>query len=52
MGKITTPVSGVTIASNLKNLLNNIVAVGSDLEFFGSTAAPTLVVEDIVVAGE
>jgi PmbA protein len=51
-GKITKPVSGVTIASNLKNLLNNIVAVGSDLEFFGSTAAPTLVVEDIVVAGE
>ena len=35
-GKITKPVSGVTIASNLKNLLNNIVAVGSDLEFFGS----------------
>ena len=51
-GKITRPVSGITIASNLKSLLNNIAAVGSDLEFFGSTAAPTLVVENIVVAGE
>ena len=49
---ITRPVSGVTIASNLMDFLNNIVAVGSDLTFFGSTAAPTLVVENIVVAGE
>lgn len=51
-GVITRPVSGVTIASNLMDLLNNIVAVGTDLTFFGSTAAPTLVVENIVVAGE
>ncbi|MDD4159349.1 MAG: TldD/PmbA family protein [Synergistaceae bacterium] len=51
-GVITSPVSGVTIASNLMDFLNNIVAVGSDLTFFGSTAAPTLVVENIVVAGE
>ncbi len=51
-GKITRPVSGVTIASNLKDFLKNIAAVGSDLEFFGSVAAPTLVVENIVVAGE
>ena len=51
-GKITRPVSGVTIASNLMDFLKNIVAVGSDLIFFGSTAAPTLVVENIVIAGE
>lgn len=51
-GLITRPVSGVTIASNLMDFLNNIVAVGSDITFFGSTAAPTLVVENIVVAGE
>ena len=51
-GRITRPVSGVTIASNLKDFLNNIAAVGSDLVFFGSVAAPTLVVENIVVAGE
>jgi PmbA protein len=51
-GVITRPVSGVTIASNLMDFLNNIVAVGTDLTFFGSTAAPTLVVENIVVAGE
>lgn len=51
-GVITRPVSGVTIASNLMDFLNNIVAVGTDLTFFGATAAPTLVVENIVVAGE
>lgn len=51
-GRIARPVSGVTIASNLKDLLHNIAAAGSDVTFFGSTAAPTLVVENIVVAGE
>lgn len=51
-GSITRPVSGVTIASNLMDFLKNIVAAGSDLIFFGSTAAPTLVVENIVIAGE
>ncbi|MDL2298616.1 TldD/PmbA family protein [Synergistaceae bacterium OttesenSCG-928-D05] len=51
-GALARPVSGVTIASNLKDFLRKIVAVGSDLQYFGAVAAPTLVVEDIVLAGE
>ncbi len=51
-GEYTRPVSGVTIASNLMDFVKNIVAVGSDLQFFGSVAAPTLVVENVVIAGE
>lgn len=51
-GEFARPVSGVTIASNLMDFLKNIVAVGSDLQFFGPVAAPTLVVENVVVAGE
>lgn len=51
-GEITRPVCGVTIASNLMDFVKNIVAVGSDLHFFGSIAAPTLVVENVVIAGE
>lgn len=45
------PVAGVTISGNLLDLLGKIAAVGSDLEFFGDTGAPTIVVEDVVVAG-
>jgi PmbA protein len=44
-------VSGVTIAGNLLDMLKKIAAVGSDIEFFGATGAPTLLVEDITVAG-
>jgi PmbA protein len=45
-------VSGVTIADNLIGFLKKITAVGSDLTFFGSTGAPTVVVEDVTLAGE
>lgn len=51
-GDFARPVSGVTIASNLTEFIKNIAAVGSDLQFFGSVAAPTLVVENVVIAGE
>lgn len=51
-GSFTRPVSGVTIASNLMDFIKKISAVGSDLQYFGAVAAPTLVVEDVVVAGE
>jgi PmbA protein len=45
------PVAGVTISGNLTGLLQKIAAVGSDLEFFGAVGAPSMVVEDVVVAG-
>jgi PmbA protein len=45
------PVAGVTISGNLIDLLKKISAVGSELEFFGSTGAAAVVVEDVAVAG-
>lgn len=51
-GALAEPVGGVTIAGNLLELLNKVVAVGNDFEFFGSTGACTLVVDDIAVAGQ
>lgn len=51
-GNFTRPVGGVTIASNLKDFIKKISAVGSDLQYFGAVAAPTLVVDDVVIAGE
>ena len=50
-GLLGESVAGVTIAGNLLDLLGKVAAVGCDQEFFGSVAAPTLLVEDIAVAG-
>ena len=50
-GELTYPVEEVTIAGNLAGMLNQIQMVGSDLEFRGALAAPTLLVEGLTVAG-
>lgn len=51
-GELTFPVSGVTIASNLLDFMKKITALGSDLTFSGAVAAPTVVIEDVVIAGK
>jgi PmbA protein len=50
-GELAYPVSEVTIAGNLKQMLMDIEWVGSDLEFRGSTASPTLLVREMTVGG-
>ena len=50
-GRLVHPVSEVTIAGNLKQMLPDIDAVGSDLVFRTSTAAPTLRVRRMTVSG-
>jgi PmbA protein len=50
-GELAFPVSEVTIAGSLQEMLMNLDAVGSDLEFRGSLAAPTLVVGEMTVGG-
>ncbi|MEZ4224131.1 MAG: TldD/PmbA family protein [Polyangiaceae bacterium] len=50
-GKKSFPVSEVTVSSNLDDMLKNIDAVGNDLEFKTSTAAPTLRVSKMTIAG-
>mgnify|MGYP001546340332 FL=1 len=49
-GKITYPVSEVTIASNLKEMFRNLTAA-NDLVFRYGTNAPTLRVEGMTIAG-
>ena len=51
-GELTFPVEEVTIAGNLKDMLNNISEIGSDLEFRSSTACPTLRIDGMTLAGE
>ncbi len=51
-GALTHPVHEVTIAGNLKDMLKDIDAVGNDLVFRGSVAAPTLRIRRMTVSGE
>jgi PmbA protein len=51
-GELAFPVSEVTIAGNLNNMLMAMEAIGSDLEFRGSTAAPTLLIGEMTVGGK
>ncbi len=50
-GEIAYPVSEVTIAGNLKQMLLDIEAVGSDLVFQGSVAAPTIRIREMTISG-
>lgn len=51
-GELTYPVEEITVAGNLKDMFKNIVAIGNDLEWRGSTACPTIMIEGMTVAGE
>ena len=50
-GELTYAVEEVTIAGNLATMLTNITAIGNDLVFRSSVAAPTLRVDGMTVAG-
>ncbi len=51
-GEIAFPVSEVTIAGNLEQILNQIEAVGNDLDFRAPVCGPTIKVGEMIVAGE
>jgi PmbA protein len=51
-GKLTHPVHEITIASNLREMLMDVDAVGSDLVFRGASASPTLRIRKMTVSGE
>jgi PmbA protein len=50
-GELAFPVSEVTIASTLQEMLNGVAEIGSDLEFRGSVSAPTIMIGEMTVAG-
>jgi PmbA protein len=51
-GELTFAVEEVTIAGNLKEMLNNVTAIANDLEFRGAVACPTLRIDGMTIAGE
>ena len=50
-GVLTYPVEEVTIAGNLAEMFQNVTAIGSDLEFRGAVASPTLRIDGMTIAG-
>jgi len=50
-GRLTHPVHEVTIAGNLREMLQDVDAVGSDLVFRGSSASPTIRIRKMTVSG-
>jgi PmbA protein len=50
-GELAYPVEEITIAGNLKDMYRNISAIGDDLVFRSASAAPTLRVEGMTIAG-
>jgi PmbA protein len=50
-GELAYPVEEITIAGNLKDMYRNIAAIGNDLVFHGASAAPTIRIEGMTIAG-
>jgi PmbA protein len=50
-GKITYPVTEINLSGNLKDMLANIDAVGNDLLWHGSSAAPSFRMSRLTISG-
>jgi PmbA protein len=51
-GELAFPVEEITIAANFADMLRGIDAIGNDLVWLGATAAPTLRISRMTLAGE
>ncbi len=50
-GELAFPVSEVTIASTMQDMLAGVAEIGNDQEFRGSVSAPTIMIGEMTVAG-
>jgi PmbA protein len=50
-GEMAYPVSEITIAGNMKQMLMDL-EIGADLEFRGSIASPTLLIREMTISGQ
>jgi len=51
-GKIAYPVEEITIAGNLKDMFNNILAIGSDVNYQDNIITGSILVDNMTLAGE
>lgn len=50
-GRISRPIKGFAVAGNLIALLAGVAEVGSDLRFWGSIGAPSILVKELSISG-
>jgi PmbA protein len=50
-GEIAFPVAEITIAGNLKNMFQNIVAVGNDIDYRSGLHTGSMIISDMTIAG-
>jgi len=50
-GRQNHPFKEAAISGDLISLFSKVVAVGSDLKFFGSIGAPSLLISDVELSG-
>jgi PmbA protein len=50
-GELTHAVEEITIAGNLREMLQHVTAIGNDLVFRGSVASPTIRIDGMTIAG-
>lgn len=51
-GEIQYPVQEITIAGNLKDMYQHILAVGNDIDFRGNIRTGSILIEEMAIAGE
>ncbi len=51
-GKILYPVQEITIAGNLKDMFQHILAVGNDIDYRGNIRMGSMLIEEMAIAGE
>ncbi len=50
-GEIQFPVEEITVAGNLKNIFQNIVAIGNDVDYRSNIITPSIMIDEMIVAG-
>ena len=51
-GELAEPVSEINISGNLREMLNDVDAVGDDSQWFGQTVAPTIRMSRMTISGQ
>jgi PmbA protein len=51
-GEIQYPVQEITIAGNLKDMFQHILAVGNDIDYRGNIRTGSILIEEMAIAGE
>jgi PmbA protein len=51
-GERVAPFTGMTVAGNVKELLENVTQVGSDAKWLGNVCSPSVLIKELTVSGE